>query len=186
MHDQQIVELYWQRSEEAIRATADKYGPYCRAVARRILPDPRDTEECLNDAWIRTWNAIPPHRPSRLRLFLGKITRRAACDALRASAAQKRGGGAYTAALEELGECVPASPGADQAVLDRELEELVCRFLRGLPARACNIFLRRYWYVEPLEDIASRYGMNVNTVKTSLYRTRGKLRSYLEKEGILL
>lgn len=129
---------------------------------------------------------MPPHRPNRLRLFLGKITRRTACDRLRAGIAQKRGGGEYPAALEELGECVPTSPGADQAVLDRELEALVNRFLGGLPVRECNVFLRRYWYVEPLEAIAGRYGLKENTVKTILRRTRGKLRTYLEKEGILL
>lgn len=186
MQDQQIVELYWRRSEEAIRATADKYGPYCRTVAKNILADPRDAEECVNDTWIGAWRAMPPHRPNRLRLFLGKITRRTACDRLRAGIAQKRGGGEYTAALEELGECVPTSPGADQAVLDRELEALVNRFLGGLPVRECNVFLRRYWYVEPLEAIAGRYGLKENTVKTILRRTREKLRTYLEKEGILL
>ena len=104
MQDQQIVELYWRRSEEAIRATADKYGPYCRTVAKSLLADPRDAEECVNDTWIGAWNAIPPHRPSRLRLFLGKITRRTACDRLRAGIAQKRGGGEYPACLEELGD----------------------------------------------------------------------------------
>lgn len=186
MEDKQIVELYWRRSEEAVRLTADKYGPYCRTIAGNILSDPRDAEECVNDTWIGAWNAMPPHRPNRLRLFLGKITRCAACDTLRAGAAQKRGGGEYTAALEELGECVPSSPGADQAALDRELEELVNRFLSGLPARECSVFLRRYWYVERVEAIASRYGLKENTVKTILRRTRGKLRTYLEKEGILL
>ena len=98
MQDQQIVELYWRRSEEAIRATADKYGPYCRTVAKNILADPRDAEECVNDTWIGAWRAMPPHRPNRLRLFLGKITRRTACDRLRAGGAQKRGGGEYMAA----------------------------------------------------------------------------------------
>lgn len=186
MDDGQIVELYWQRSEAAIQETAAKYGPYCRAVAAGILSDPQDTEECLNDTWIGAWNAIPPHRPSRLRLFLGKITRSLACDILRARLAQKRGGGVCMAALEELGECVPSVPGADQVAEDRELERLVNRFLHTLPERECSIFLRRYWYVEPLEDIAARYGLNGNTVKSSLFRTRKKLRAYLEKEGIIL
>ena len=186
MQDQQIVELYWRRSEEAVRASADKYGPYCRTVAKSLLADPRDAEECVNDTWIGAWNAIPPHRPSRLRLFLGKITRRTACDRLRAGIAQKRGGGEYTAALEELGECVPSVPGADREVEDRELERMVDRFLHTLPERDCSVFLRRYWYVEPVERIAARYGMKENTVKTSLFRTRRKLRTYLEKEGILL
>ncbi len=186
MNDGQIVALYWQRSEAAIQETAAKYGPYCYTVAAGILTDPQDTEECLNDTWIGAWNAIPPHRPNRLRLFLGKITRSLACDTLRARLAQKRGGGACMVALEELGECVPSVPGADKAVEDRELARLINQFLYTLPERDCGIFLRRYWYVEPLEDIARRYGLNQNTVKSSLFRTRGKLRSYLEEEGIIL
>ncbi len=184
MDDKQIVELYWQRSEMAIQETAAKYGPYCRAVAAGILADPQDTDECLNDTWIGAWNAMPPHRPSRLRLFLGKITRSLACDTLRARLTQKRGGGACVEALEELGECVPSVPGADQVVEDRELVRLINRFLYTLPERDCGIFLRRYWYVEPLENIAGRYGLKENTVKSSLFRTRKKLRAYLEKEGI--
>ena len=105
---------------------------------------------------------------------------------MRSRTAQKRGGGEYPAALEELGECVPSVPGADREVEDRELERMVDRFLHTLPERDCSVFLRRYWYVEPVERIAARYGMKENTVKTSLFRTRRKLRTYLEKEGILL
>lgn len=186
MNDQQIVALYWQRSEDAIRASQAKYGAYCHSIAASILASPQDAEECLSDTWLGAWNAMPPHRPSRLRLFLGKITRSLACDAVRAQCAQKRGGGAYTAALDELAECVPAVPGADQAVEDRELVRTVNRFLRTLRPRDCNVFLRRYWYAEPLEDIGARYGLNVNTVKTSLFRTRRKLKAYLEKEGVIL
>lgn len=186
MEDIAIIDLYWLRSEEAIRETAVKYGAYCRSIARGLLADPRDEEECVNDTWIKAWNAMPDSRPSRLKLFLGKITRRLACDALRARTAQKRGGGVYVEALEELGECVPSSPGADKIVEDRELEEVLNRFLRTLPERDCNVFLRRYWYAETLEEVAKRYGMKLNTVKTSLYRSREKLRKYLEKEGIAL
>lgn len=186
MNDQQIVALYWQRSEDAIRASQAKYGAYCHSIAASILASPQDAEECLSDTWLGAWNAMPPHRPSRLGLFLGKITRSLACDAVRAQCAQKRGGGAYTAALDELAECVPAAPGADQAVEDRELARTVNRFLHTLRPRDCNIFLRRYWYAEPLEDIGARYGLNVNTVKTSLFRTRRKLKAYLEKEGVIL
>ena len=181
-----IIDLYWRRSEDAIRETAAKYGAYCRSIARGLLADPRDEEECVNDTWIKAWNAMPDNRPDRLRLFLGKITRRLACDALRARTARKRGGGAYVEALEELGECVPAGPGADKIVEDRELEEVLDRFLHTLPERDCNVFLRRYWYGETLEEVSKRYGMKLNTVKTSLYRSREKLRRYLEKEGIAL
>lgn len=184
MEDQQIVDLYWRRDADAIGETASKYGGYCRTIAQNILSDRQDAEECLNDTWMGAWNAMPPHRPGRLRLFLAKITRSLACDRVRAQSARKRGGGVYTVALEELEECLPAVPGADQAVEDRELERMVDRFLHTLPERACSVFLRRYWYAERIEDIAGRYGMGVNTVKTSLFRTRQKLKAYLEKEGI--
>lgn len=186
MEDSAIIELYWRRSEDAIRETAAKYGAYCRSVARGLLADARDEEECVNDTWIKAWNAMPDSRPDRLRLFLGKITRRLACDALRSRNARKRGGGVVVEALEELGECVPSSPGADMIVEDRELEEILNRFLRTLSERDCNVFLRRYWYGETLEEVSRRYGMKLNTVKTSLYRSREKLRGYLEKEGIAL
>lgn len=186
MEDCAIIDLYWRRSEDAIRETAAKYGPYCRSIARGLLSSPQDQEECVSDTWMKAWNAMPDNRPSRLKLFLGKITRRLACDALRARNAQKRGGGVYEEALEELGECVPSVPGADKIAEDRELEEILSRFLRTLPERDCSVFLRRYWYAEALEEIARRYGMKGSTVKTSLYRSREKLRKYLEKEGIAL
>ena len=186
MEDQQIVDLYWRRDADAIGETASKYGGYCRTIAQNILSDRQDAEECLNDTWMGAWNAMTPHRPRKLPAFLGKITRSIACDAVRSRTAQKRGGGEYPAALEELGECVPSVPGADREVEDRELERMVDCFLHTLPERDCSVFLRRYWYVEPVERIAARYGMKENTVKTSLFRTRRKLRTYLEKEGILL
>ncbi len=186
LEDQTIIELYWRRDEEAVRATAEKYGGYCRSIARNFLADRRDQEECVNDTWVGAWNAMPPHRPGRLRLFLGKITRSLACDALRSQTAAKRGGGAYPEALEELSECLPAASDVDRAVEGRELERLINRFLHTLPERACGVFLRRYWYAEPLEAIAERCGMGEGAVKSSLFRTRRKLRAYLEKEGIAL
>ena len=186
MEDHEIVELYWRRDEEAIRASQTKYAGYCFHIAGGILADRQDAEECVSDTWLRSWNAIPPHRPGCLRLFLGKITRGLACDRVRAQNAWKRGGGAYVEALEELGECLPSVPGAEEEVEARELERAVNAFLHTLPEQACSVFLRRYWYAEALEDIAVRYGMNVNTVKTSLFRTRRKLKTYLEKEGMIL
>lgn len=186
MEDHEIIELYWRRDEEAIRAAQSKYGGYCAHIAGHILADRQDTEECVSDTWMRSWNAMPPHRPGCLRLFLGKITRGLACDRVRSQSALKRGGSAYTEALEELGECLPSVPGAEEAVEARELERTVNRFLHTLPEQACSVFLRRYWYAEPLGDIAGRYGMKENTVKTSLFRTRQKLRAYLEKEGMIV
>ena len=114
MEDTAIIDLYWLRSEDAIRETAAKYGAYCRSIARGLLANAQDEEECVSDTWIRAWNAMPDERPNRLKLFLGKITRRLACDVLRSRTAQKRGGGVYVETLEELGECVPSVPGADK------------------------------------------------------------------------
>ena len=184
--DQQIIELYWRRDETAISVTADKYGRYCRRIAVNILADRLDADECVNDTWLKAWNAMPPSRPFNLPGFLGKITRSLAVDELRSRSAQKRGGGAYQVALDELTDCIPTAPGADQIAEDRELADIINRFLRTLPEQDCNVFLRRYWYVDSLENISRRYGLKKNTVKTCLFRTRNKLRTYLEKEGVLV
>ena len=186
MEDCRIVELYWQRDHSAITETSAKYGAYCTAIARNILPDDRDAEECVNDTWLGAWNSMPTQHPTLLGAFLGRITRNLAFSAYRASHAEKRGGGTLPLILEELTGCIPTVPSAAQAVEDAELEEAVNQFLRGLPERECNFFLRRYWYAEPLAEIALRYGEKLNTVKTSLFRTRQKLKVYLEKEGMIL
>lgn len=186
MEDSRIVDLYWQRSADAIAETHTKYGRYCHAIARNILGSDQDAEECVNDTWLSAWNAMPVHRPERLGPFVGKITRALACNRFNASHAEKRGGGQLPLVLEELGDCVPSAPSAAQAVEDRELERALDRFLHTLPEQSCNIFLRRYWFAESLADIAARYSLNQNTVKTSLFRSREKLRKYLEKEGIIL
>ena len=186
MEDSRIIDLLFQRSGEALTALSCKYGSYCYAVAYNILGSAQDAEECVNDAWMGTWDAIPPHRPLRLRAFVGKITRRLAFNRCRAERAEKRGGGALPLVLEELEDCIPAAPSAAQAAEDAELAQSVNRFLRALPERECTVFLRRYWYAEPVRDIARRCGMKENTVKTSLYRSRQKLRQHLEREGILV
>ena len=174
MNDSEIVNLYWQRSAEAVAETQRKYGGYCYAIANGLLGNAQDAEECVNDTWLKAWNAMPEN------------TRSLSLDRFRNNRAQKRGGGELPLILEELRGCVPSVPSAAQAVEDAELEQSVGDFLRTLPARDCNIFLRRYWYAESLADISRRYGVKLNTVKTSLFRTRGKLKSFLEKEGIIL
>ena len=184
MEDRAIVDLYWSRDPEAIRRTNEKYGGYCRTVARNILPDRRDAEECVNDTWLRAWNAMPPQRPNVLSPFLGKITRNLAFNRWRADRAEKRGGGELPLVLEELAECASSS-NTLQAVEAAELETVVNRFLHALPERECNVFLRRYWFSEPMADIAGRYGMREATVRTSLFRSREKLRRHLEREGLL-
>lgn len=184
MEDWQIVALYWQRDPDAIARTAEKYGNYCGAVALRLLGDRRDAEECTNDTWLQAWRSIPPHRPDRLGAFLAQITRNLAFRRYKAAAAQKRGGGELPLVLDELEGCVPAGPGTAQAAEAAELERAMDRFLHRLPARDGNIFLRRYWYAEPLDEIAKRYGLPLSTVKSSLHRSRKKLKHDLETEGI--
>lgn len=186
MEDVQIVGLYWDRNEDAIAESAAKYGGYCRQIANNILDDRSDAEECVNDTWLGAWNAMPPHRPARLSTFLGKITRNLSCNKYKANNAGKRGGGQLTQALEELRECAAGPGGAPETTEDEELARLINDFLRGLPPRECNVFLRRYWYVESMEQIAGRYGMTANSVKASLFRSRTKLRRFLEKEGVAL
>ena len=184
MEDHAIVGLYWSRNPEAIQRTSEKYDGYCRAIARNILPDRRDAEECVNDTWLNAWNAMPENRPSLLAPFLGKITRNLAFTRWRASHTEKRGSGELPLVLDELTECVsPANTLQD--VEAAELEEAVNRFLHTLPERECGVFLRRCWFTESIADIAKRYGMRESTVRTSLFRSREKLRRHLTKEGLL-
>lgn len=186
MEDSRIVELYWRRSGDAISETSRKYGRYCYAIAYNLLSNSRDAEECVNDTWLGAWNAMPDNRPQYLAPFLGKIARRLALNRFRADRAEKRGGGELPLVLEELEACVPAVSSTAQVVEDGVLEEEINRFLRTLPPRDRDVFLWRYWYGEPLAEIANRCGLKLNTVKTSLYRTREKLRRHLEQEGYAL
>ena len=186
MKDAEILDLYWARDERAIAETQSAYGSYCYSIAWHILYTKEDADECVNDTWFKAWKAIPPGRPSRFALFLGAITRNLSLDRWKERRTMKRGGGEMTVALDELAECVPDARSTEDVVVTAELERLIDRFLHTLPEKDCNVFLRRYWYVEEYGEIAKRYGMNLNTVKTSLFRTRNKLREYLEKEGIVL
>lgn len=186
MDDLQIIELYWARSETAIAETAHKYGPYCRSIARRILRSEEDSEECVNDTYWKAWEAMPPQRPRQLRTFLGRITRNLALNRWEKTAAEKRGGGQVPLALEELTECVPAPDSVERAVDDMALTQLLNEFLGGLSAETRRIFLRRYWYFCSVKEIAADFGISESKVKTTLFRTRNRLKQHLEKEGVML
>lgn len=186
MEDTQILDLYWDRNEQAISECEKSYGRYCRSIAYNILRDREDSDECVNDTWMRAWNVIPPKRPDRLSIFLGTITRNLSIDRWKRKKAQKRGNGEMEVALDELIECIPAVSGTEDVVEASELERMINQFLHNLSEQDCNVFLRRYWFMEEYAAIARRYGMKLNTVKTSLHRTREKLRVYLEKEGVVL
>ena len=185
MEDHQIIELYWARDEQAITVSDAKYGPYCRAVARNILWDERAGEECVSDTWFHAWNGIPPQKPEKLGSFLLKITRNLSLNRLRDGETQKRGGGEAMLALEELAQCIASSENVETALEARELGACIRRFVRNLPEREGNIFVRRYFYTDPLADIAKRYGLTENNVTVILSRTRKKLKDQLVKEGLL-
>ncbi len=184
MEDGQIVELYWQRSEAAISETEAKYGKYCRAIAYQILRDREDSEECVNDTYMRAWNTMPPHRPSLLKTFLGKIVRNLSIDRYERRTAAKRGFGEIPLALDELRECVPAGNGGERLAEDLALAELIDHFLASLPSQKRMIFVQRYWYLRPIGEIAAACDFGESRVKVSLMRTRNGLRKFLEKEGI--
>lgn len=186
MEDRQIIELYNARSETAISETADKYGKYCHHIAYHILYNEQDCEECVNDTWLKAWNAIPPQQPSILSLFLAKITRNLALDRYKYYNREKRGKGQTPLALEELNDCIPAVNSTEQAVADRRLVEILNIFLRSLPSEKRQIFVRRYWYLSSVAEIAKDFGMSESNVKTILFRTRNKLKQVLEREGIVL
>ena len=183
MDDSGIVDLYWQRSDRAVTETADKYGAYCRHIATAILQSREDAEECVNDTWLRAWNAIPPQRPERLQTFLGKITRNLALNRWEKSRAEKRGEGQMSLVLDELAECVGS--GEDPMEDKLHFRDVLNRFLAGLPGEARKIFVRRYWYMSPVKEIAAEYGFSESKVAVTLFRTRKQLKSVLEKEGIL-
>lgn len=183
MDDEQIVVLYWERSENAIRETAAKYENYCHSIAFGILKNHEDANESVNDTWLDAWNSMPPHRPSVLSTFLGKITRRVAIDRWRRDTAKKRGGGEMMLLLEELTECVPAERTVEQDWELTELARTVNDFLLTLPEEKQRVFMCRYWYADSVSSIAKRTGFSQSKVKSMLYHSRKALREYLDKEG---
>lgn len=185
MEDSQIVELYWQRHSDAISETANKYGAYCFTIADNILHSVEDSEECVNDTWLHAWNAMPPQRPSVLRIFLAKITRNLSFDRFNARNAEKRGGGEIALILDELGECLDSGADTEAAYEAKELRQSIRRFVRALPKRDGNVLVRRYFFVDSVADIAKRYNLTENNVMVILSRTRKKLKAYLLKEGYL-
>lgn len=185
MEDAQIIDLYWRRDEAAISETARKYGALCLTVAKNILTLQEDAEECVNDAWHRAWNAIPPQRPERLGAWLGRVVRNLALSRWEHDRARKRYGG-LTAMLSELEECVPAPKTAESELEDRELSRLISGWLRTLEREDRVLFVRRYWYGTALQDLAAERGMSPGRLAQKMLRLRRSLRNALEKEGVVL
>ena len=184
MEDQKIIELYFDRDEQAITETQSKYGAYCYRIADNILRSAEDSEEVVNDTYVSTWNAIPPHRPSVFSAFLAKITRRLSMKKLRYNTAQKRSGDTAAAALEELSECVPSHSSVSAEFEAKEVGEMIDRFLHKQRADDRRIFVCRYFYLESVDDIVKAFGYSRSKVYASLDRTRERLRTYLVKEGV--
>lgn len=183
MEDQQIIDLYLARSETAISETANKYGKYCRSIAFSILHNQEDSEECVNDTFFNAWKVIPPQRPNRLNAFLGMITRNLALNKWEQYNTEKRGLGQAPLALEELHDCIPALENAEQVADDLALKEILNQFLSRLPKDSRKIFMRRYWYMDTIKEIAVGYSISESKVKMSLLRSRNELKRLLEREG---
>lgn len=186
MDDEKIIALFMERSEQAITETSQKYGRYCHYIAYQILRNDEDSEECVNDTYLRAWHAIPPKHPNRLQTFLGKITRHLSLNKLEKQSAQKRGGGQKEAILHELTQCLPAQEDTACAVDGMVIREVLDRFLEGLPDETRKLFVRRYWYMSPIREIAKDYSLSESKVTVTLFRTREKLKTAFEKEGIIL
>lgn len=184
--DAQIVQLYWDRNEQAITVTADKYGRYCASIAENILDSKEDAEECVNDTYMSAWNAMPPHRPSILSAFLGKITRNLSLNRYKYMTATKRGGGEVSAVFDEIAEMVSGTDSIEQEIDRRELVKTINTFLNELPTDKRGIFVSRYWYFDCIPVIASRFGMTENHVSVTLNRLRFKLHKYLIERGFEL
>ncbi len=182
MDDNRIIELYFARNGQAVVETDIKYGTYCRTIARRIVLNREDAEECVNDAYIGVWNAVPPSRPDNLKLFVGVITRNVSLDRLDYNRAAKRGDG-IVAAIDELASVL--SDGGSPVDDTVALREGVNAFLGGLDRRTRIIFMRRYWYAMPIAEIAEGLKLGERNVRVILHRTRRKFAAYLKKEGLM-
>ena len=169
MEDEEIVQLYFDRKEQAIEESAKKYGAYCSTIARNILTAQEDIEECVNDTWLHAWNAMPPHRPKRLSTFLGKIARNLSFDRYKSQHRAKRGGNTMELVLDELAECVSGGETPEQRIQEKRYQ-----------------FLLRYWYAASITEIAKRFHKTENQISVNLFRTRQQMMAYLEERGYSL
>lgn len=183
MEDQEIVRLYLDRDTAALSETAIKYSNYCHSIAKSILGSAEDAEECVNDAYLRAWNSIPPHRPNALSAYLGKLTRNLAFDRFRKQSADKRGGGEAALVLEELSECVSGTDSVEQEFDRKEFVQAINDFLNSLPQKKCRIFLCRYWYAYSIPEIAEKFGITEGNASVTLNRIRAKFKKFLAERS---
>ncbi|MGN0633019.1 MAG: RNA polymerase sigma factor [Oscillospiraceae bacterium] len=184
LEDEEIIKLYFERAQSAISETDKKYGAFCKSISIRLVGDDRDAEECVNDTYLKLWVTIPPQRPNSLCAFIGKIVRNLSLDCLRRkNAAKRRENDALP--FEELSECIPDNSSQNEWEERRraEISDCINGFLSSLPQDQRVYFMRRYWYGEPLADIAERYGIPANNLGVIMHRLRKKLKKCLEKSG---
>ena len=185
MTDQQIVALFFARSEDAISALRQKYGKLCRHVAMNIVKNESDAEECESDTYLRVWDTVPPTDPDPLSPYVLRITRNLALDRYRYNRAARRFGGG-DALLSEVEDVLTTSDGAESEAMRAELSRCISDFLRTLRAEDRKLFVRRYWYGEDMSALADLFGISENSAAVKLFRVRQKMKSYLEKEGFSL
>ena len=183
--DSEIIDLYWNRDEKAIALTDEKYGRYLFTIAYNIIRNHLDSEECVNDTYLHTWNRIPPAKPTLLQVFLSKITRDVAVDKFRKMTAAKRIPSEMVHSLEELEDCITESSAVEKELLAQQISEVLNGFLRSLPKKDAYVFVCRYYYSDSLQSIADMLGVAKATVQRMLNRSRNHLRGLLEKEGVL-
>ncbi len=181
--DEQIIKLFTQRDERAIQETSNKYSDYCFHIAYNILLDKCDSEECINDTWMKAWSTIPPNKPKSLKVFLAKITRNISFNKLRSNLCQKRGSGTVDIALDEVEDFLIGTIDITDELEQAEFIQKLNEFLYSLNERDCNIFIKRYFYMESLDSIAIQYNLTYRHVLVILSRVRKKLKENLEKEG---
>ncbi len=183
VEDKDIVSLYWQRDESAIRETEHKYSRYLTKIAMNILSDLEDSRESVNDTYLAAWNSMPPHRPGVLSAYLGKITRRISIDRFRYRNREKRKASEYELSLSELGDCVSGGNTTEEALDVKLLAQAIGAFLRSQSEEARNVFVGRYYYLDPVKEVACYCGISEGKCKSLLFRTRQALKEYLVKEG---
>ena len=183
MEDKDIVQMYWDRNEQAIAETSSKYGRYCANIAMNILGNREDAEECVNDTYLNTWNSIPPHKPAILSAFLGKIVRNLSLNKYKFIHTAKRGGNEITLILDELGDIVSDEEAVIDVVIRNELIKTINGFIATLSEEKQYMFFRRYWYSDSIKTISAECGRTENYISVELGRIRKKLRKYLTERG---
>lgn len=183
MDDKEIVRLFFERNEAAIKAASEKYRSYCMKIAENITRSREDAEECINDMLMRAWESIPPNAPEVLSTYLGKLTRNIAINRRKRQMTEKRGKGEAASVFEELSEMIRGGENVEQEFDRRELSRQINEFLEGLPEHKRSIFICRYWYCESVKTIAAEWGLSETSVSVTLHRLREKLRVYLRKRG---